>query len=306
MVTSSPGNLQTVPTLLGFEPIAVVYIGTDRSEFIVGGSANEKLVGLDGNDVLIGDAGNDVLVGGAGADMLNGGVGFDVASYEGAAAAVTANLTLPGSNQGEALGDRFSFVEGLVGSRFADRLTGNSSGNVVLGGGSADVIDGLAGDDLLVGDSGNDRLSGDIGRDRLAGGAGDDVLAGGRDDDVFAGGLGVDVLAGSLGNDVFVFNAPLSSANRDVVTDFANAAGNNDLFRLENAVMTRLGLGVHALAPGFFRAGASAVDADDFVIYDRATGRLFYDMNANLSGGLVLLATLTNKPLLTAVDFEVF
>jgi Ca2+-binding RTX toxin-like protein len=105
-----------------------------------------------------------------------------------------------------------------------------------------------------------------------------------------------------LNNDIFVFNAPLSALNRDTITDFNHVA---DTFQLENAVMTTLGAGVHALSAAMFRAGAAAADANDHVIYNQANGFLSYDSNGNGAGGVTLLAVLTNKPVLAANDFVV-
>jgi Ca2+-binding RTX toxin-like protein len=99
-----------------------------------------------------------------------------------------------------------------------------------------------------------------------------------------------------------VFNAPLSAANRDVVVDFNHV---QDTFRLENAVMAGLG-GAGALASAKFFAGAVAHDADDRIVYNKATGALSYDSNGNAAGGTTLLATLTNKPAnIAANDFVV-
>jgi len=127
-------------------------------------------------------------------------------------------------------------------------------------------------------------------------------LLGGNGNDTLSGGVGIDTLTGGLNNDYFVFNAPLNIANRETITDFNHAA---DTFKLENAVMTKLGAGVHALNAAFFHAGAAAADADDYVIYNHATGALSYDSNGNAAGGMTLLAFLTNKPVLAANDFLV-
>ena len=86
------------------------------------------------------------------------------------------------------------------------------------------------------------------------------------------------------------------------ITDFNHI---NDTFQLENAIFTRLGAGVHALNPAFFRAGAAAADANDYIVYNKATGALFYDDNGNGAGHAVMFAILTNKPVLAANDFQV-
>ena len=148
---------------------------------------------------------------------------------------------------------------------------------------------------IITGNDFNNTLTGGLGTDTLQRRAGNDTLI---------GGAGIDTLTGGAGNDFFVFNAPLSAANRDIITDFANAAGNNDTFRLENAVMTKLGAG-GALNAGLLRAGPRPHDANDYIVYNKATGILSYDSNGNAAGGVTQLATLTNKPVLTASDFVV-
>ena len=59
--------------------------------------------------------------------------------------------------------------------------------------------------------------------------------------------------------------------------------------------MTTIG-GPGALNAAFFRAGAAALDANDHIIYNKATGFVDYDANGNAAGGLTHLAVLTNKP----------
>lgn len=163
----------------------------------------------------------------------------------------------------------------------------------------------LGGNDVVTGGRFIDYLLGHTGNDVVRGMAGADVVNGGPGNDVVSGGIGIDKVAGAAGNDVFFFDVVPSSANYDVIVDFANASGNNDSFRLENAYMPRLGAGVHALNPAFFRAGAVALDSNDCIIYNRATGLLAYDTNGNAAGGVIPLAVLSSKPVLTAADFFV-
>ena len=61
--------------------------------------------------------------------------------------------------------------------------------------------------------------------------------------------------------------------------------------------MPKLGAG-GALNAAFFWAGAAALDANDYIVYNRANGSLSYDVNGNAAGGVTLLAALTNKPVL--------
>ena len=108
----------------------------------------ERLEGSAFNDILRGDDNNNFLEGGAGADDLRGRGGFDMASYIFAASGVTASLANPAANTGDAAGDTYVEIEGLVGSAFADTLTGDGSGNALRGNDGADVLDGGLGIDM--------------------------------------------------------------------------------------------------------------------------------------------------------------
>ncbi len=142
-----------------------------------GGAGSDLLQGRAGDDTLIGGAGNDTLEGGTGADLLNGGEGVDLASYDGAAAGLRADLATPSANTGEAAGDLFATIEGLIGSAFADTLGGDTGGNLLYGGAGNDLLQGRAGDDTLFGGAGNDTLEGGTGANRLDGGEGMDSVS---------------------------------------------------------------------------------------------------------------------------------
>ncbi len=148
--------------------------GNDLANSLNGTAVADRMSGLDGEDTLRGNAGSDVLEGGAGADLLQGGGGVDTASWARATSAVSVSLTSPGTNTGEAAGDRLVSIERLVGSAFADQFEGNAAANHIDGG------------------FGNDSLFGLGGSDTLLGGLGDDVLEGGRGVDLLDGGVGLD------------------------------------------------------------------------------------------------------------------
>ncbi|MGL4489149.1 MAG: calcium-binding protein, partial [Rhizobiaceae bacterium] len=150
-------------------------VGNANNNTINGLGGNDTLFGLVGADTLIAGAGNDNLHGGLGADTLDGGSNFDLAWYSRATSSVYARLDGGVGAGGEAVGDRFVSIEGLVGSNFADTfIGGNVSGDYIDGLLGNDTIYGLGGSDTLLGGAGNDNLYGGIGADRLNGGAGFD------------------------------------------------------------------------------------------------------------------------------------
>ncbi|MEO0991054.1 MAG: hypothetical protein AAFX00_08930 [Pseudomonadota bacterium] len=107
---------------------------------ITGTAQDDALFGLDGDDTLNGLEGDDVLAGGTGADVINGGAGIDLASYAFAAPAaglakakagsktkgLTVDLADTTQNTGEATGDTYIDVEGILGSDWSDHLFGDA------------------------------------------------------------------------------------------------------------------------------------------------------------------------------------
>src|SRR5262249_8635948 len=77
---------------------SLVAEGGTEDDVLISGSGNDSLTGGDGDDTLQGGAGNDLLIGGAGSDRLDGGAGIDIASYNGAASGVVANLSNVAAN----------------------------------------------------------------------------------------------------------------------------------------------------------------------------------------------------------------
>ena len=297
------GGIETVQFLAGnssasfnaaqLGDIANVVGGAGVDRFIVNGSSMDLgglafsswnaavdqiiLVGTAGNDNLAGTNLADVFVSGLGANVLNGRFGNDLYYLnDGSATIIDAGgLDTIVSTITRSLAALPAIERLVLGGTAAINGTGNNAANTLVGNAAANILTGGLGADILSGGNGNDRL---------------------------IGGVGIDTLTGGLNNDIFVFNAPLSALNRDIITDFNHVA---DTFQLENGVMAALGAGVHALSATMFRAGAAAADASDHVIYNQANGQLFYDSNGNGAGGVTLLAVLTNKPVLAANDFVV-
>ncbi|MFG1379695.1 putative Ig domain-containing protein, partial [Xanthobacter autotrophicus] len=159
--------------------------GTSGNDTLTGGIGADTLNGAAGNDTLLGGAGNDYLEGGPGADVLNGGVGMDYVRYLGATTGVTVNLATGLGQGGDAEGDTYIDIEGIVGTAYNDVLTGDVFENTIYGGKGDDVIDGGGAKDVLYGDDGDDIIKGVSGNDQITGGAGADQMYGGPGDDIF-------------------------------------------------------------------------------------------------------------------------
>ncbi|MCY1417178.1 hypothetical protein D9M71_327050 [compost metagenome] len=128
----------------------VLHVTMEAGSTFVGTTGNDVIQATSGNDNLSGMDGNDVLVGGLGNDVLDGGSGIDTASYQGASAGVTVNLSLLGGQNTLGAGtDSLSGIENLLGSDFDDNLTGNGGDNLLAGNGGTDRLTGGAGADTF-------------------------------------------------------------------------------------------------------------------------------------------------------------
>jgi serralysin len=242
--------------------------------------AIEGLQGSDFADTLIGNDARNTLVGGRGADVLDGRGGFDFVRYDmyhTGSRGVAVNLAAPAGNSGlNALGDTYTGIEGVIGTRFSDRLVGDEAAN---------NLQGQAGHDNLRGDGGNDTIIGGSGNDRINGGYGNDALR------------------GDAGRDSFVFDSALSATeNVDRIRGFSVT---NDTIRLDNAIFTEVGPTGRLAQTAFYR-GAEAHDGNDRIIYNRATGALYYDPDGNGDAAQIQFAQLSRGLGLKNLDFVVF
>jgi len=285
-----------------------VMIGNANNNSLSGLGGNDTLFGLGGNDSLFGGIGNDNMFGGIGNDFLNGGTGADNMRGE------AGNDTYVVDNVGDVvieaaaagtdtIQSSISLSLSVAGRFDVENLTltgaaaisgfGNALGNVIIGNGANNTLSGADGNDSLFGLGGNDSLFGGIGNDLLSGGIGNDFLS---------GGTGTDSIFTGTGTDTIVFNTALGAGNIDTISDFAPAF---DTIQLENAIFTALPAG--ALAAGAFRIGASAgfLDFSDRIIYNAATGALFYDPDGFGGTAQTQFATLSAGLAMTAADFVV-
>jgi Ca2+-binding RTX toxin-like protein len=284
-----------------------------------GGSGVVTIAGLGGDDFIYVKSG-DVVVEAAG-----GG-------YDNVLTSDTYTLN-PGA-QVEILSTRNHFgTDGsgrLWGNEFSQTIIGNAGNNWLTGGGGVDWLQGMDGDDLLFVDADDNVIeTATGGRDNvlasasytlnagayaeivstnnhagtaainLTGNELGQIMIGNAGANVLNGGLGADFLQGLGGADSFAFTTALGSGNVDAILDWAA----NDLIQLDDAVFT--GLAPGPLGLNAFVVGSAAQDADDRIIYNNATGALFFDADGNGAGAAVQFATMQGTPSLSASDFMV-
>lgn len=146
------------------------------------------------------------------------------------------------------------------------------------------TVSGSDSNNYVTGAASNDLLKGNMGRDVLWGKAGSDVMYGGSDRDA----------------DAFVFDTAIGK-DVDWIMDFNPA---DDAIRLENSIFKKL-TKAGDLSSSFFTIGKKALDANDYIVYNKDTGALSYDADGSGSGAAVKFAVIHNKAALTAADFIV-
>lgn len=302
-------------------------IGGDGSDTLYGMDGADHLIGGDGDDTLNGGTGADTMEGGTGDDWFYVDNAADVvveASFEGndrVFASVSYTLQ-PGV-----------WVEKLTTTNNAGtdaiNLTGNGAANQIYGNSGANIIDGKGGADTMVGFGGDDWYFVNSGADEAyeaAGGGNDRVFAsvsytlaagqeiemlttdnnagvgvinftgnefantifGNAGSNALKGGLGADTLVGFGGIDAFVFNTALGAGNIDAIVDFE--VGIDDIM-LHSGIFTTLAPGT--LSAAAFHTGAAAADASDRIVYDSATGALYYDADGIDGVAQIQFATVT-------------
>lgn len=313
--------------------------GNDRmtggvlDDTLYGDEGNDKLYGLDGADALYGGLGNDRLDGGAGDDWLVGDDGSDSFAAN--------NDQLFGGDGADALYGGYG-VDKLTGGAGDDLLVGGDGNDKLTGGDGNDLLDGGIGLDSMAGNLGDDVYLVDVATDKvkeaagqgadtvvatvsysiersgeveqliLDDGAGDisgtgnkiaNTLVGNDGSNTLNGKQGADTITGGDGNDIIVFDY-LKPGAYDTLTDFeANSFAEDDTLQLSARVFKSVSAGV---AADNLVDGAVALDANDFLIYDDATGQLYYDADATGSRfEAVQFAQLTIGTVLDANDFTV-
>ncbi|MFP5433758.1 MAG: calcium-binding protein, partial [Alphaproteobacteria bacterium] len=303
--------------------LANTITGTAGHDVINGGIGADIMTGGDGNDVYVVDNAGDIIVefNGGGTDRIDASVDFSLAGI------YVENLRLTGTGNINA-----------IGNNLANILTGNGGNNLLNGGADADKMTGGLGDDVYIVDNigdvvietnigGTDVINASVSYtlagtfvetlnltgianiggtgnsvdNVINGNSGNNALSGGGGNDRLDGNGGNDLLTGGAGQDMFVFDTALGAGNVDVISDF-NVT--DDVISLASSIFSAAGA-AGQLAAGAFRLSAVALDASDRIMYDNATGNLYYDANGNAAGGSVLFAQLAAGLALTNADFVI-
>ncbi len=302
--------------------LANTIFGNDGVNILDGAGGVDTLVGRLGDDFYFVDNAGDVVLenAGEGNDRILAGVSYVLG------AGVSVEVLSTSLNAGTA-------AINLTGNELVNTMLGNDGANILDGGIGADAMFGRAGDDFYFVDNaadtvfenageGNDRIFASVSYVLGAGTAVEQLttsfnagtaainltgnelantIFGNDGVNVLDGKAGADVLVGRAGADTFAFTTALGAGNVDQVLDFQAGV---DKIALDDAVFTAIGV-TGALDPNAFVTGTTAQDASDRIIYDAATGRLFYDADGVGGSAAVLFATLNGNPALSASDLVV-
>ncbi len=320
-----PGGWSTLPDgtrLIGIESLDIF---VDNDDCTLMGGAFDDTFQVRGDDpVLFGGGGNDRLLShGIGGSTIFGGDGDDqvwvnswdkatgVFFVDGGSGIDRISIYLPGATEGWHLslqpGGTLVLPDQIILTGFEqfDLYASNFADNIV-GGDYADGLNGMDGDDVLRGRGGDDRLQGDRGENTLTGGTGSDTLDGCYGAGQLFGGPGGDRLilqggddraTGGQGADLFQFIETPTPGTAATIMDFSG----RDTILLDRyafAALPFLRLSAHE-----FVLGTTAQDAGDRILYDCATGSLWYDPDGTGSLSAGLLAHLAPDTALTAADF---
>ncbi|MFD1123479.1 M10 family metallopeptidase C-terminal domain-containing protein, partial [Methylophilus flavus] len=310
---------------------------------LTGNALANTLTGNDADNILDGGAGNDILIGGLGNDTLKGGAGADVFQYVNAADSTASSMdTILDFTQGV---DKLDFLI-LNGGGFDLSFSGitesansiwysHSQGNTFIfadtsGDAIADfqlqltgTVDlnsfdfylprtttrfGTNADDSITMDSQTDTYYGLAGNDFITGNFSflTDTIFGQDGDDILFGRGGSDVMDGGSGNDTFLYSSEIQ--HNDSVDTILNFKASEDKFQFNESYPYFKEL-KGAVDADEVRIGAgyvSAIDDNDYIIYNTSTGDVFYDYDANGPQMAIKFANLVNPTgTITYLNFTV-
>ncbi len=330
-----------IETLSAASGSAAINIGGNEFSQVINGNDGANILssgGGGGIDTMNGGLGDDIYRVFSTGDVINDTGGFDTVYASGTSYFLYSTAAVEYLSTSEQAGTQGFY---MVGNGASQVIVGNWGDNTLNGRGG----DGVALPDTLIGLYGNDTYGvfsqGDVVREVAGQGndvvfasasyqlragteievlsavdqsAGDaalaftlrgnefgQIIAGNNAGNVLDGRGGNDTLVGLGGNDTFAFTTALDGTNNvDTVRDFASGSDRVGLASDVFAAVTDGGI-----AAGEFVVGTAAADADDRLVYDQATGRLFFDADGNGSGAAVLFAQFGAGTVLAASDFVV-
>ena len=330
-----------IETLSAEEGDAPINIGGNEFSQVINGNDGANILSTGGGggvDTMNGGLGDDIYRVFSTGDVINDTGGFDTVYASGTSYFLYSTAAVEYLSASEQAGTQ-SFY--LVGNGASQVIAGNYGDNTLNGRGG----DGNALPDTLIGLYGNDTYGvfsqGDVVREIVGQGndvvfasasyqlrsgteievlsavnqsAGDvgsaytlrgnefgQIVAGNNAVNVLDGRDGNDTLVGLGGNDTFAFTTPLDGTNNvDTVRDFSSGS---DKIGLASDVFA--GVTDGGILAGEFVLGTAAADADDRLIYDRASGRMFYDPDGTGASNATLFAQFAAGTLVTVGDFVV-
>lgn len=313
------------------EPVIGPILGTLSHDILIGGA---------GNDTILAQGGDDWLDGGAGADLMNGGPGSDVFIVDNLGDRVVESRRWSGHDLVRSEVDfwlRSAHIEDLTLTGSGNiRGIGNGLANTLIGNDGNNILDGGKNNDTMLGGLGNDTyyvraphdtviekpgegydtvrayrsfqipenievmyLMGTVAINGIGNEAGN-LIIGNMKNNVLIGREGNDTLRGQGGADTFVFDRSPGPDNIDRILDFTPA---EDILWIKGSLF---GLsGGTPVAPIYHR-GLSAADANDKLIYDQASGRLWLDPDGSGPAAQMLAFVLDGSPLVLADDIWIF
>jgi Ca2+-binding RTX toxin-like protein len=311
------------------------------NDLVSGGTGPNELYGYAGNDTLDGGAGADTMLGGPGDDTYivdNLGDVIVELSGQGLDTVRSSVGRTLGANQENLVLTGSSAING-TGNTLRNVITGNAAANVLDGKGGADTLIGGADNDTYVVNAAGDLVvelagggtdlvkawvnytlpanveklalmgvadlngTGNTLPNMLTGNAGANRLSGSGGADAIHGKGGMDTLTGGAGADRFYFNTALGAGNVDLITDFTPGT---DKICLDDDIFAALGP-VGALASSNFALGSSATTSVQRILYDAASGALYYDPDGSGPAARIRFATLgtATHPAISAADFQI-
>lgn len=249
----------------------LILLARAEATSLAGSTGNDWLIGKAGADTLTGGSGNDTLDGGSGADKLEGGKGNDI-------------YLIDQPND--------QLIESSAGGMDTLRIQAASE---VLADFTEYTLP-LHIEQLVLDDSSTlpsvRNLYGNVQINRLAGNSADNLIDGKG---------GNDTLTGGAGSDRFIFSTlPDAKKNVVTITDFSAS----DTIALSAPIFSVwAGAAEVSAAQLLVATKPVARMADQHLLYDTSSGKLFYDVDASGKKAPVLMAVLVGVPELTANQF---